>query len=320
MRIRGSLGLAAVLLGGLLSVSACTTADVVTPVAKFADATLLADGALKKRQAEIDKAILLRGAEAATQPGASPVYWRPGDCSLTSERCRLYTNTDGFAWPVSVGAVEHGVLILMGELTTYTVNLATIAKAQTPAEVEAALGQTKTSVAKLAKAVDDLNAQLNLPPTGFQAGAARLGPFIDLAAFGLRQYLEHRKRQALIAAVDEMAPLLEAMVVTFKAVEAQAYDLQTAALDTRLTDAHTAYRRSPTPATVGALRAAAEDYDAILSLPPVVTFDNLGSAHAALADALHRRNMSFAEVWPYLQDVFDQTEKFAGLVDKLGVT
>lgn len=320
MRIRGAALAVAGAIGSLFIVSGCTTADVVTPVAKFEGATRQADTALRQRQAIIDTAILQRSSAAAVATGASPVYWKPGDCVATATRCRLYTKIGTREWPVSVGAIEHGVLVLMAELTAYTVTLSDIAKAKTPAEVETALGQTKAGVVKLAAAVDSLNATLEMPPAGFQATAAQLGPFIDLAAFGLRQYLEYRKRQALTAAVDEMAPLLDAMVVTFSAVEAQSHHLQTAALDSKLTVAEANFRRSPSPATLGNYRAAAELYDEALSLPPRKTYDDLRSAHVALADALHRRDMSFAELWPYLQNVFDQTAKFATLVDKLGVT
>jgi len=301
------------------SLAACTTADVKSPINGLTAATGQAKDKLVADQADIDKFVLETSANAATQPGALPVSWGEGECGGGEPRCHLFISDGMATWPLTTRSIEHGVLAIMDGLVQYGANLNKIAIATTAGEVQTALGQTKASVAGFATAEDDFRKASGLQPSGLKPLlTAYAGPTIDLISFGLTQYIERKKVAAIKEAVHTMQPVLDETVEAFEAVALEAARIRQTDIAKRFNAADAAFRRAHTDKTkLAALGSAADTYDQFLGLKDTKVFAGLANAHAALRDALDRKNLSFDEVWLQLKYVSDETAKFAALLQHL---
>jgi hypothetical protein len=297
----------------------CNAADLKTPISSFAVATKSAQDSLGQEQAALDSAILDKSLAVAQEADAPTVTHNVGDCTQTAPRCRLFLKYENHEWPFTKGKIDHGVLDLMAGISTYADNLASIANSDSAAKIQTALDETKASVISIAGTIDKLNGATASAPQSVSAKAnAYAAPVTGLIAFGLQRYTEWVKIRALRDGTNAMEVIFDDLTAKFERLSKDASSIRLAILDIKFSNAYEAYIDTPTDkAKVTALRAAGDEYDAALQSTPAALFANLRKAHGALADALNHRNLSFAQLWPYLQSVFDQATKFANLLKQL---
>ncbi len=318
VRLSSAAAVSAVLIAAAL-LAACTTADVQSPIAGFNTALGSAKAKLVADQTDIDKYTLAHATAVATRPGAPRVFWADGDCGKDKPECRLLISDGGRPWPLTNRAIEHGVLDVMDGLVEYGDNLNKIATAKTAGEVETALGETKASITGFATAADNLGKATGATTGGVTpVVTAYSGPTMDLLNFGLQKYIERRKVAAISSAVHAMQPALDEAVILFEAIARDAARQRGIDIKERFEAAYDEFRIANTDkAKLVELGAAADTYDQFLQLKDATVFDDLANAHAALGDALDRKNLSFDQVWLQLKQISDDTAKFADLVEKL---
>lgn len=306
-----------------LALAACNASDLQTPISSFSKATTAAQASLAQQQAVIDTALLDEGAAtavAAAREKVAPIHAPTGDCEVGSTRCRLVvTNAKGVVLPISKGALpDHGVLDLMNAINDYATDLAAIASSDSSTKVEAALVQAKTSVISLAGSADAIgNVAATSPDSLTKKASAYAAPVTGLITFGVERYLERLKINALTDAVDTMEAVLPEATADFDRLSLYARNVTLTQLADGVDAAAKAYMFAKADkAKIAAYRAAAEDYDAALKSPQGL-FDNLAKAHTALAHALHHRDMTFAELWPYLQKVLAEAAQLATLTAQI---
>jgi hypothetical protein len=300
-----------------LSLAGCTAADLQTPIAGFSGAATAANSSLALQQGAIDKALLDYSVAAALKTSVL-VRHKKGECEAGTPSCRLYVKFDNLDWPVTPGAIDHGVLVLAAAVADYGTNLLNIAKATTASQIQSALGETKSRVIALAGTIDTLDkAPKNSPEALTPKVTAYGGPVADLVSYGLTQYTERVKLDAIRSAVDQMERVFDPLTVTFSRVAKESALINSAMAHTKFVEAENAYTNSPADKDkLIAYQAAAETYDAVLKQPQEM-FEDLRKAHAALAKALDRQNLTSAELWDYLQKVSDSATQLANIIKQL---
>ena len=290
----------------------CANPDVTQPVADFLKSTNDAKGVLTTDQTAIDKSRLDTAYAKAVSPTAT-VYW--DGCALGDQvkLCHVYVDDGSGPIPLNERAINHNVLVMMGDFASYVDNLNKIAGAKTASEVDTAAGKTKASISAAAA-----NAQKLFPNSNIKAVSAYSGPIIGLASFGLQRIVERKKVRALIQATDAMQPIIDQAAIAFGLVSTQASDLRGAEVNANFVKAEKALRKAPhDQSKVKTLGDAADKFDEYLSLNTKQIFADLASAHGAIRDALHNRNMTFEQLWPYLNNISGNVTKFAELIKQL---
>ena len=285
--------------GALLA--ACSTSSLSPSIKAFADTMTTAGASFQTQQNEARTAILEESLASASQ--GTRVHEYPEECDPDAARCRLFIKRDGEQWPFTKDAVEQGLATLMAGLVSYSQGLAAIADAKSASDVATATAATRAAALSLAGSVDALtNSSAN---AGLEARIAPFAtPVTELASAGLNLYLEQRKLAGLREAVGEMELHIDAATDLFAKLAALNRDYKITTFDDKYRVARVAYRNNMTDRSkLLALRSAAEDYDLALRSKPDAMFVDIRKAHAALAEALAKKDLSFANVWPLLQEV-----------------
>jgi len=303
-----------------LAATGCTSNRLAEPIGKFAEITTAAAKNINEQQGLIVKATQDRATDTVIMTGA-PVVPYEGDCSIDDPevpRCRLRAFvTEGDAWPYSDSAFEDATGTLINGIVAYANNLAAIAGAGSQAEIEAATSAARANTLKLAGTTDTIRKQ--------QGAASQLqanitpyaAPVAELVTFGLQQLVEAKRYKALRAATRQMVPVLHEAVMVFNEIAEEGVRLKLLSLQNAFNTAEDAYQRdTKSRAKLASYKLAAENLDAALQTPADV-MTKLEEAHNALVVALERRDKSFQDLWPPLQELAESAAKLATIGQQL---
>jgi hypothetical protein len=301
-----------------LLLASCDAADFAKPIGGFSEAAKSAQSSLVAKQNSLDTQILdysLAVAQASDGPLVKTV---DDDCSIAAQRCRLYVEVDGLKWPFTKGRLDHNVVVVMDALVAYAAGLAEIAKSQSAKEIQNATNTTKTRVISLAGSIDDIQKELTGASSNLKGQITPFAtPITGLVSFALQRYTERIKVRALREAVSDMEQIIDEVVFAFDEIAGAAGEIELAILDEKYSEARKKYSANPhSKTTLTELKTAADAFDQGLQKPNTL-FSGLREAHGALYSSLVKGDLSFAELWPKLQAVFDETAKIAGLVKQL---
>ena len=298
-----------------LALSSCAAGNYLQPIQKFRTATDDAKTSLDAELKAVDNTILDYSLSLAAADNDSKIVTVGGDCLTDSARCRLTLVAKDGDWPFSRGALGQNVSDLMAAVATYSATLESIASATTAADIQKGLNDAKANAISLAGTIETIP---GATPGLKDRVTAYAGPITELVGFGLRQYTESVKIAALRTAVGAMDIDLDAMVFVFDEASKAAANSNLEVLSQALIKAHLDLLDKPhDKKTLEALRTAAENLDTALIGRPIAMFVALRQAHAALNDALQGRFRSFEAVYPHLQTVIDEAQKFAHAAKQL---
>ncbi len=274
-----------------LAVAGCgTSADFQQPVTRFAEATGRADGAVRAFDAGVAAQLTqLRREEAAEEPDrVVPVEQT---CSPGAAGCEVLLASDsGPGVPLTVTTAVPQHLLAMAEIRRYANGLDEIVQADATPAVKAGLDKASAAAASLAAM---------LGPQYAPAVKAFSVAVTQAVVWAVGEYQERIKLDALREATGQMQPILAEAVTKFGDAADMAQTSATADLYATFNDRRVAFQ---TAASVDARRQqlpayldAAQRLDDSLRVKPGEVYRQLGTAHGELHDALHSRDLSFAE-------------------------
>ena len=206
------------------------------------------------------------------------------------------------------------MVAVMGDVNAYAQNLAALVAEDSAdkasADVNAALGSVEKLANTLAKASGKDTAKEPIPSFATPAGAA--------VNWLIGQYANYVKLEGLKVATKNSKPVIERAAEIFKVATIFGSDPQRAefvALFRTSIDGYTDERKSETK--LNAAVTAAKQYDDLLQSQPGETFEQMGKAHSALADALQNPDPSWPQVIAQVLDFAAQAEQLAKIAQGL---
>jgi hypothetical protein len=297
---------------GCVANAACTTSQFKPAVASFDEATQEAKEALDDQSKTLRESLEASAdVWALASPGRN-VEIVPGDCVDTAPRCRLVVGTpSGQQAPFTPSAGY--VTSLMQAVADYASALEAVAAAGDPGALNKATDSLKTSILNFAGTATNAAKLAGVDASSLNAKAtAAAAPLTEIAKVALRRYVDRRKVAAIRAAVLGMEPILDDVIPIFERTAELARRLRISAAEAEFQNVRRQYLRGPVTAKLlRDMRSAAIAYDGVLQTDPTDIFTKLREAHRALARGLKGRTMSFADLWPALEELSAEAAKVA---------
>lgn len=298
-----------------LVIAGCSAMDYTKPITTFADATASAETALvelnKKTTAEYT-AVLSQRARTNMR---LVVKAADKDCELGSLRCRIVLQSaDNSAdlTPFPPDPLLENMVAVMGDIRIYAQNLAALVNDDSAVKAQADVNAALGSIQKLANTVAAVDGQGAMAVPSF---AAPVGNAINWV---VGQYANHTKLDGLKDATRKADPVIQRAAKLFQTTAVVASDPDRAALVASFRTKLDNYSDNRSDeGNLKAAVAAAKTYDALLSSESGAAFQKMGEAHAALADALQRPNLSLTDAIAKIQVFADEAKRLVEIVQDL---
>ena len=307
----------ALIAGCLFVIAGCSATNYSKPIATFASATANANSALADLNKTVTAEYTALLSKRALKNQSLAVMGKEGECVLDSKRCRIILVAPADRRKDQLFPPEppySNLLALMGDVNTYAQNLAALvaddSAEKAKADVNAALGSVQTLANTVAKADGKGNEKETIPSFATPVGSA--------VNWLIGQYANYVKLEGLKAATKEARPVIERAATILKQAAIVGSDLQRVQLTDSFRDKIAAYQDNRNSETsLNAAVDAAKLYDGFLRSPVGETFEQMGKAHSALADALQDSNLSWPQVNAQVQSFAAQAEELAKIVQNL---
>jgi hypothetical protein len=239
------------------------------------------------------------------------------ECELGSTRCRIVLidpNDPSKEQLFPPDPLLGNMVVVMAEINAYAQNLAALVaddsaeKAAT--DVNAALGSVEALANTVAKAEGKAKEKHTVPSFATPVGSA--------VNWLIGQYANYVKLEGLRVATKEAKPVIERAAVIFKDAAIFGSDPQRSALTNSFQTKIDTYQDNRSSETsLDAAVDAAKLYDDLLQSQPGATFEQMGIAHSALADALQNPNTSWPQVIAQVQNFAAQAQELAKIAQSL---
>jgi hypothetical protein len=205
------------------------------------------------------------------------------------------------------------MVAVMGDINAYAQHLAALvaddSAEKAAADVNAALGSVEALANTVAKADGKGKEKEAIPSFATPVGSA--------VNWLIGQYANHVKLEGLKVATTEAKRVIERAAAMFKVAAIFGSDPQRAELTKSFRAEIDKYQDDPSEASLNAAVDAAKLYDDFLQSQPGETFEQMGKAHSALADALQNPTASWPQVIAQVLNFAAQAEELAKIAQSL---